>query len=309
MIKHDENMPETLINFLSKDELCIFLFHGVIEKQVDDVRNYTKKHIEKDLFTRCIKLLSTKGTPLSMDQVLYHIENKINFPENSFALTFDDGFENNISIAAPILVDYKVPATIYVTTSFIDKNYMSWIDRIEFSVQKITTHEQKFDWINEHITLKDNISKVTFLKKVREYVKNTPQCNPNKFADELCLSLGGRISNSKNQLDLKMNWNQVKLMHESEFFTIGGHSHTHAILSFLDEKDLTYELDNSINMLIEKAGITPIHYSYPEGLFHCYNEHVILELKKRGIRCCPTAIHGTNKLNTNSFKLNRILVS
>ena len=38
-----------------------------------------------------------------MDQVLYHIENETPFPKNSFALTFDDGFENNMSIAAQFL--------------------------------------------------------------------------------------------------------------------------------------------------------------------------------------------------------------
>ena len=105
---------------MTKEELSIFLFHGVIEKQIDPVRNYTKKHIEKELFASCIKLLSEKGTPLSMDPALHHLENQIPFPKNAFALTFDDGFENNVSVAAPILTDYKVPATIYVTSNFIE---------------------------------------------------------------------------------------------------------------------------------------------------------------------------------------------
>jgi len=310
MIEHNQNLPVTLCNFLSKEALSIFLFHGVIEKQIDRVKNYTKKHIEKDLFANCIKLLSEKGTPLSMDQVLYHLENQIPFPKNAFALTFDDGFENNVSVAAPIITDYKVPATIYVTSNFIDMNYMSWIDRIESAVQKVDVIEHKFYWMEEVVSLKNDLSKIDFLKKVRKFVKNTPTCNPNEFADELCYSLEKQIvTQSTNPLDLKMSWEQVKAMHESEFFTIGGHSHTHVILSFLDENSLDYELDTSINMLSQKAGISPIHYSYPEGLSHCYNFNVITGLKKRGIKCCPTAIHGTNKLDTNSFELKRILVS
>lgn len=310
MIEHNENLPETLCNFLSKDTLCIFLFHGVIEKQIDPVRNYTKKHIEKNLFANCIKLLSQKGEALSMDQVLYHLENKIPFPKNSFALTFDDGFENNMSVAAPILTDNKVPAIIYVTSNFIDKNYMSWIDRIESAVQNITTFRHKFYWMDDVVSLSNSLSKIEFLKKVRKFVKNTPACNPNEFADELCYTLEKQvIIQSNNQLDLKMTWDQVRVMHESEFFTIGGHSHTHLILSFLDKKNLDYELDTSINMLSEKAGISTTHYSYPEGLAHCYNSKVITGLKKRGIKCCPTAVHGTNNLYTNSFELKRILVA
>ena len=309
MIEHNEKLPIALCNFLSQETLSIFLFHGVIEEQIEPVRNYTKKHIEKNLFASCIKLLSKTGTALSMDQV-FTLENETPFPKNSFALTFDDGFENNMSIAAPILTDYKVPATIYVTTNFIENNEMSWIDKIESAVQNVDIFKKKFYWMDEDVILKDKLSKIEFLKKVRAFVKKTPTCNPNEFADELCFSLEKQIiTQSKSPLDLKMNWDQVRAMHKSDFFTIGGHSHTHVILSFLDKKKLDYELDTSIDMLSQKAGINPIHYSYPEGLTHCYNSEVIKSLKKRGIKCCPTAIYGTNHLTTNSFELKRILVS
>ena len=50
-----------------------------------------------------------------MDDVKNHIENKMRFPSYSYSITFDDGFENNISIAAPILYEYKTFATIYIT--------------------------------------------------------------------------------------------------------------------------------------------------------------------------------------------------
>ena len=44
--------------------------------------------------------------------------NNLPFPPNSFAITFDDGFENNLSVAAPLLSDLKIPLTIYITTNF-----------------------------------------------------------------------------------------------------------------------------------------------------------------------------------------------
>ena len=51
---------EDLANMLSKDKLIIFLFHGVINKHKDSVRNYSSKHLEKDFFANAIKLLSKK---------------------------------------------------------------------------------------------------------------------------------------------------------------------------------------------------------------------------------------------------------
>ena len=41
---------------------------------------------------------------------------------------------------------------------------------------------------------------------------------------------------------------------------------------------------------------------------HCYSEKVIKELKKKGVRCSPTAIDGINKTGTDPFHLLRIMV-
>ena len=127
----------------------------------------------------------------------------------------------------------------------------------------------------------------------------------------MCFSLGKQvIIKSTNQLDLKLTWNQVRAMHKVNFFTIGGHSHTHVILSFLEKKSLDYELDTSLEMLSQKAGINPVHYSYPEGVVTLLQFKGNFRFKKnRGIKCCPTAIHGTNQFTTNTFELKRILVA
>ena len=91
--------------------------------------------------------------------------------------------------------------------------------------------------------------------------------------------------------------------------SFGGHSHTHPILSFLASDDLNYELNMSISLMWQMAGIDSTHYSYPEGLAHCYSDVVIHELKQRGVRCCPTAMPGKNSLEADPFKLFRIMVS
>jgi len=309
-VRFNENLPLILKNWLSKDNLAIFLFHGVIKKQKDPVRNYTGKHIEVDLFTSCLKSLKKVGYPISMEEVLYISENNLSYPPNSFAITFDDGFENNISVAAPILIDLKIPATIYITSKFVDENEMSWIDKIEYVVQEAEPCKLSFDWAVNDFIINDKESKINFIKEVRSYVKNTSSCNPNLFADKICsrFNRSGKII-SNDQLDLKMTWDDVINANQNEYLTIGGHSHTHPILSFLSSSELDYELDTSLNMLSEKAGIIPRHYSYPEGLEHCFSNDVIKQLKIRGVKCCPTAIEGINNKNTNLFRLKRIMVN
>lgn len=303
-------LSDSLVARLSEDGLAIFLFHGVIRRQGHRVRNYTGKHIEADIFAMCIKKLSLAGYALSMDDVLGYCQMSEPFPPRSFAITFDDGFENNLSVAAPILADLHIPSIIYVTSGFIEENGMSWIDRIEYAVEEAPNQILNVEWANDLFPLKDDLTRIAFLKAVREYVKNEPHCNADTFADELCARLGkpGKLS-TDDPLDLKMSWNQVRRANDSDLIKIGGHSHTHAILSFLSQEKLTDEINTSLALLHERAGIASKHYSYPEGLSHCYSEVVIRELKRFGIQCCPTAIDGVNARDTDPFRLKRIMVA
>ena len=64
-------------------------------------------------------------------------------PDFSFSITFDDGFENNYSIARPILEKLSIPATFYVSTNLIDKNLMTWIDQIEYCIDQINSKNSR----------------------------------------------------------------------------------------------------------------------------------------------------------------------
>ena len=54
--------------FLKKNSIPIFLFHGVTQKkQKYKIRNYNRKHIDKDYFYKICLQLKKKGNPISMD--------------------------------------------------------------------------------------------------------------------------------------------------------------------------------------------------------------------------------------------------
>ena len=123
-------------NLLCEDRLTVFLLHGVISSNDYRFRNYNRKHILLKEFDHLLSELTRHGTPITMDQVADYCQNG-GFPKNAFAITFDDGFKNNLTNAAPLLIKHNVPATFYLTTSFVDKNLMSWTDRIDFIQQQV----------------------------------------------------------------------------------------------------------------------------------------------------------------------------
>jgi peptidoglycan/xylan/chitin deacetylase (PgdA/CDA1 family) len=307
---HDDTLPDRVASHLADDTLAIFLIHGVIPRQVHRVRNYTGKHMTAELFARVMQRLAAEGAPLSMDQVLEHCESGTPFPRRAFVLTFDDGFENNLSVAAPIMADNNIPGIIYATSGFVEENGMSWIDRIEYVVEDAPAQSMRASWTDEVFHLDGAESRIAFLKAVRRYVKNDPNCDSNQFADALCAQLGrpGLIT-SDDPLDKKLNWKQMRVTHGNGLLLFGGHTHTHPILSFLPPDRLAFELDTSLKLMREKADVGPLHYSYPEGLAHCFSDSVIAELKVRGVRCCPTAMDGVNRAGADPFHLLRIMVA
>ena len=287
------------------DGVSIFLFHGVIPATEPGVRNYTRKHMTVAAFTAILDRLCRAGTPVSMPAVVAATLAGAPLPSPAFAVTFDDGFENNVSIAAPLLEARGVPATFYVTTQFVDANAASWIDRIEFGVERAEPACATLPGAVAPSTLGTPQNKIAFLDDVRRIVKADRRLDPYAVADALLKELGVTFETDP-MLDQKMTWTQVRDVAHHRLFTVGGHGHTHRILEFLDDAHLEGEVTTSLRLLREYAGVRTQHYSYPEGLAHCYSDRVIGVLRRHGIVCAPTAEPGVNRIGDDLFRLKRI---
>jgi hypothetical protein len=196
-----------------------------------------------------------------------------------------------------------------VTSRFIDENGMSWIDRIEWAIENASRGSLRLPWAREPVQLGDIESKIAVLDDIRTNVKSNSDLDPDKLVSDLFLQLDlDEIHSSDDPLDRKMTWRQVREW-ISPGFIIGGHGHTHSILSFLAPARLDWELDTSLRMIRERAGWTARHFSYPEGLAHCYSPEVIAGLRRRGIVCSPTAIDGVNPPAADPYHLRRVMVS
>jgi len=295
---------------LADDSYAVFLFHGVVDHNNYQIRNYTKKHVTAQVFQQTLEDLKENGSPISMDDVVDHHKQGKPLPSRAFAITFDDGFENNYSIAAPILSELQIPATFYITTGFVQNNRMSWIDRIENCFELVEDGNVLLPWECEASKLHSGIEKIALLNEIRIQAKIDPAIDLDLLASSIAKQLGvDDVTNSSDPLDLKMNWDQIAELAKSELFTIGGHTHTHQIMSFMRKQVLEEEVTQSLQLLKQKSNIQTTHYSYPEGMEYCYNEFVIEVLEKHGIECCPSAELGVNKIEDDLFHLRRINVA
>jgi len=299
------------LSCLQKDKFTIFLFHGVIPEKDSAIRNYTNKHLLSKDFENLLVELKNIGKPISLDEAIDSFESKTSLSNFSYAITFDDGFENNYSIALPILEKHSTPATFYVSTNLIEKNLMSWIDQIEYCFEKSNNISLFLPWKDDSIQLSSIEEKINCLEDIRKQVKaNQDLYEPSKIVSSIFKQCDKTLVSSSNHiLDKKMNWSQVADIHQKDLFSIGGHSHNHLSLGLLNPIIMKNEIITSVEYLKHKANISSRHYSYPEGQSHDFNNSIITVLRDQQIKCCPTAIDGLNDLNIPSlFHLKRVMV-
>ena len=290
---------------LEPGRVSIFLFHGIIRRQVSAIRNYNRKHIRLDEFVDLMRRLRGAGTPISIDDFLGGGGSAL--PDNAFVVTFDDGFENNLALAAPVLEELGIPAIFYITSDFVTYNQMSWIDRIDEAVDRTPKGSVRLPWGTFEFESPD--SKIEVLEVIRNRAKADPAISFDDFASEIQDQLGvGQIRSGEGELDKKLTWTQVRELADGPGFTIGGHTQTHAVLAHLDDSALDFEIGGHLSILKRNADIETGHFAYPDGLEFCYNADTIRSLKRHGVRCCPTAIAGTNAVGDDPFHLRRIPV-
>lgn len=292
--------------YLQRGTFAIFLFHGVIHRQKHRVRNYTKKHIQQDEFAVLLDQLRGAGTCVSMDDIVGATERRASLPPHAFAITFDDGFANNLTIAAPLLEERALAATFYVTSGFIDENSASWTDLIEYAFEQ--RESVALELAVGYRTATTDVEKMALLDELRRWLKAADDVDPYAVADEVWMQLGITEFHADEELDRKMTWEEVRELDDHPLFTVGGHGHTHRILERLSDEELHREITMSVGRQKERLGAAPRHYSYPEGLADCYSERVIAALRSAGIVCSPTAELGVNVVGDDLFRLRRVMV-
>lgn len=287
--------------FLADETAAIFLFHGVIGKPAAGIRNSVHKHLTLGEFDSVLDDLLAHGRPVTMDDLAAGGD----LPPAAFAVTFDDGFRNNLTVAAPVLERRSVPATFYVTSDFVTENGASWIDRIEYAFSIRDTFDLVLPFGRRSCTAGGE--KLALLAEIRTYVKGGA-ADPYVFAGDVWAQLGVETMEPDAELDAKLTWDEVRALTANPLFTVGGHGKTHRILGHLAEAELHLEIDESIATLTAELGTPPRHYSYPEGQRGCYSERVIELLRAHGVVCAPTAETGVNRCGDDPFLLKRIQV-
>lgn len=118
-----------VLNTRGKQRLSILIYHRVVHK-----RDFMRPDVPTvEEFEWQMRLLFENFTPLSLSDGLERMRLG-SLPERAVCVTFDDGYADNELCALPVLQKYRIPATVFVSTGFINGGRM-WNDSVIESVR------------------------------------------------------------------------------------------------------------------------------------------------------------------------------
>lgn len=81
-------------------------------------------------FEAQMQFLANHRQVVSIDALVQQLNAGEAICPGTVAITFDDGYLNNLRVAAPILAKYNLPATLYLATAYVDSGANQWIDTL-----------------------------------------------------------------------------------------------------------------------------------------------------------------------------------
>ena len=99
----------------------ILTYHRVAEP-VAGLEPPTWSVTPAQLRNQLMGLLARGFEPWSLTKLVEFRRAELYIPSNAFAVTFDDGYENNYTQALPILRELNVPVTIFLATQYLDSD-------------------------------------------------------------------------------------------------------------------------------------------------------------------------------------------
>jgi peptidoglycan/xylan/chitin deacetylase (PgdA/CDA1 family) len=108
-----------------RDAPAILMYHRVGEAPWDP----WALCIPPSVFREQVRELTRRRTIVSMEELASGLRTG-KVPPKATALTFDDGYADNIQIAAPILEEFDAPATFFLTSAFVSGGERFWWDEL-----------------------------------------------------------------------------------------------------------------------------------------------------------------------------------
>jgi peptidoglycan/xylan/chitin deacetylase (PgdA/CDA1 family) len=305
----------------------ILLYHRVTELNTDpQLLCVTPEH-----FAEHLKIIKRYAKLVPLKQLVGAIQ-RGSLPSRVVAITFDDGYADNLYNALPLLEQHASPATFFVTSGCIGSKREFWWDELDrlllqpgvlpetlrltingntyhCDLNKVA-HYRESDYLRYRrwnvLENNDPTSRQHIYRSLCQILQPLPEVERQKILDDLlrwadaepkCRSTHGILSEA-----------EVNDLAKGGLAEIGSHTESHPVLSTMRPDVQQVEIEESKARLEKILGRPVNSFSYPFGTQSDYTDETVAIARKAGFHCACSNFAGVVCKGTDPFQLPRFLV-
>jgi peptidoglycan/xylan/chitin deacetylase (PgdA/CDA1 family) len=268
--------------------------------RVNDERDPFFPAVPTAAFDRWMRHLARTYRVLALEELAERARGD-GVPRGAIAVTFDDGYRDTLTHAAPVLARYGVPATVFLTTGCIGAADVLWFDRLALAFRTTTRPRYEAPW-GEVLPLGSVGERLRALDQLLAHLKRQPDDVLRETVAAAASALG--VTDRRGLKDLMLSWDDVHAL-AGLGFAIGAHTVNHPILSRVSLDRARREIEGSRAMIEAACGRPPRSFAYPNGGAADYTPEIARLVEQAGFSCAVTTRFGVNSPETSRWELRR----
>jgi peptidoglycan/xylan/chitin deacetylase (PgdA/CDA1 family) len=268
----------------------ILLYHRVANIDLDPWSlSITPEH-----FSEHLKVLRN-CVPITLEQV--NLSGRYGAKRPRVAVTFDDGYADNLYVAKPLLERYDIPATVFIVTGYVGQGREFWWDELEKIVFGRETLSGMVQFTSASGTRCFNtaeFSRSSLYISLYRHLQPMPHDQRRAILDQLLV--WSQQSSSVRESHQIMSAEEICKLADGGRIEVGAHTVTHPRLSSQPLENQKGELQDSKSWLEDLLGRPIASFSYPFGGSGHYSRETVWAVREAGyLRACTTASNRVTK--------------
>jgi peptidoglycan/xylan/chitin deacetylase (PgdA/CDA1 family) len=252
-------------------------------------------------FARQIGILSRVANVISLSEAASRMEHGEPLPARAVALTIDDGYQDSLDAAVPILARYRLPATFFLVPGFLSGELGAWWEDLAYAITNAS--EGRLIWNGLQYDLR--VERARACAELPAMLKAMNARDREEAVASIVRQVAPVFGREKA---LFLDWEGARRIMDSGC-DVGSHSMTHAICSREDPDTQARELEKSRSELEARLGKVVDTLAYPNGRTGDYDEITLRYVREIGYRAAVTTNPGIVHRRRSPYEMNRVVVT
>lgn len=304
----------------------LLLYHRVAELPSDPQLLAVTPHN----FAAQLEVLRRRSRPMSLHGLREALRAGA-VPDRAVVITFDDGYADNLHNAKSLLQEQDIPATVFVTASYVGSAREFWWDELERLLLlpgtlpptlHLTPDGRSYEWgLGEaaryaeeaygrhrpwHVLLEEDPSpRHQIYRSLFRLLRCLPEEARSNVLDDLRSWAGAQATGRPTHRALSRE--EVIGLDDGGLVEVGSHTVTHPVLAALPAPAQRAEIHRSKACLESILGHPVTSFAYPFGSLADYTGETVRIIRESGFGCACTTVPEVVRRGADPFQLPRML--